>query len=72
MNHLILNWNLKSIILKIAHNCKTDPRDFLIHVNKNSMAAVCSNYLESKEGGLPHEVIKQVKNSEMIPFQLEI
>lgn len=67
INHLFLIWNLKCSILKISDNWKTHPRGFLIHVNKNSVAID----LESKEGGLPHELIKQVKNSEMILFQLE-
>lgn len=71
INHLVLNCNLKCGILKLSDNCKTHPKGFLIHVNKNSVAAVCGIYLESKEGRLPHEVIKQVKNSETIPFQLE-
>lgn len=71
INHLFLNLNLKCSILKISDNWKTDSRGFLIYVNKNSVAAVCSIDLESKEGRLPHEVIKQVKNSETIPFQLE-
>lgn len=70
INHLFLNWNLKCSIWKISDNWKNDPRGFPIHVNKNSVAAVCDIDLESKGGGLAHEVIKQVKNSETIPFQL--